>query len=229
MEVGPDHALHHGRRPRRRRHADVDACPGCSPPASARRAARRQPPRRQLALRPARVRQARRRVRGAVREGATRPAAVDDAQVEAAARAALAPFERGATRREPVPGPARPAGHDAGPRRHRAHARTRCSRRSTELDELQRARRAASASPGNREYNPGWHTALDLQQPADVSEAITRVGARAQGEPRRPLPRRLPGQGRRVRGKVNIVVRAGAATARCSCEREPIAADAATN
>ncbi len=36
MEVGPDHALHHGRHPGGRRHPDVHRCPGCSPPASAR-------------------------------------------------------------------------------------------------------------------------------------------------------------------------------------------------
>jgi succinate dehydrogenase / fumarate reductase flavoprotein subunit len=28
--------------------------------------------------------------------------------------------------------------------------------------------------PGNREYNPGWHTALDLQNLLTVSEAVTR-------------------------------------------------------
>ena len=28
--------------------------------------------------------------------------------------------------------------------------------------------------PGNREYNPGWHTALDLRHLLTVSEAITR-------------------------------------------------------
>jgi succinate dehydrogenase / fumarate reductase flavoprotein subunit len=27
--------------------------------------------------------------------------------------------------------------------------------------------------PGNREYNPGWHTALDLDNLLTVSEAIT--------------------------------------------------------
>ncbi len=32
----------------------------------------------------------------------------------------------------------------------------------------------AVPSPGNREYNPGWHTALDLQNLLTVSEAITR-------------------------------------------------------
>ena len=28
---------------------------------------------------------------------------------------------------------------------------------------------------GNREFNPGWHTALDLQNLLTVSEAITRA------------------------------------------------------
>src|SRR5438094_888486 len=31
------------------------------------------------------------------------------------------------------------------------------------------------AVPGNREYNPGWHTALDLENMCTVSEAITRA------------------------------------------------------
>jgi len=30
------------------------------------------------------------------------------------------------------------------------------------------------ASDGNRAYNPGWHTALDLRHLLTVSEAITR-------------------------------------------------------
>jgi len=28
---------------------------------------------------------------------------------------------------------------------------------------------------GNREYNPGWHTALDLANLLTVSEAVTRA------------------------------------------------------
>ena len=34
--------------------------------------------------------------------------------------------------------------------------------------------RARSPSHGHREYNPGWHTALDLKHLLTVSEAITR-------------------------------------------------------
>jgi succinate dehydrogenase / fumarate reductase flavoprotein subunit len=42
-----------------------------------------------------------------------------------------------------------------------------------ELGKL-RERAARAAVPGNREYNPGWHTALDLEHCLTVSEAITR-------------------------------------------------------
>jgi succinate dehydrogenase / fumarate reductase, flavoprotein subunit len=51
-------------------------------------------------------------------------------------------------------------------------------------DEMERAidgiqklkeRAAKVAIPGNREYNPGWHTALDLTNLLTVSEAIARA------------------------------------------------------
>jgi succinate dehydrogenase / fumarate reductase flavoprotein subunit len=45
------------------------------------------------------------------------------------------------------------------------------------LDEIEALRRRAAAVrvEGNREYNPGWHTALDLGNLLTVSEAITRA------------------------------------------------------
>jgi succinate dehydrogenase / fumarate reductase flavoprotein subunit len=37
-------------------------------------------------------------------------------------------------------------------------------------------RRAATVGvPGNREYNPGWHTAIDLGNMLTIAEAITRA------------------------------------------------------
>jgi succinate dehydrogenase / fumarate reductase flavoprotein subunit len=49
----------------------------------------------------------------------------------------------------------------------------------TELQQLKgRAKRAAVT--GNREYNPGWHTALDLENLLTVSEAITRAALERQ-------------------------------------------------
>ena len=43
----------------------------------------------------------------------------------------------------------------------------------TRLDALKR-RAAGVGIPGNREYNPGWHTAMDLPNLIDISEAIAR-------------------------------------------------------
>ena len=94
----PDDALHHGRRARGRRHADVDGAGPLRRRRVRRGPPRRQPARRQLALRPAGVRQARGRARGR-RSPQARPAPARRCarQVEAAPRArALAPFERGA-------------------------------------------------------------------------------------------------------------------------------------
>src|SRR5947199_562802 len=99
---------------------------------------------------------------------------LDKGQVEAAAQMALAPFDR--------KGPAE------GPYQIQQDLQTMMQdlvgivRRE---DEMQRAldglaalrQRAARATvTGNREYNPGWHTALDLHNLLTVSEAIARCG-----------------------------------------------------
>ena len=59
-------------------------------------------------------------------------------------------------------------------------------RRQGEMDEAvdkiaalkQRANQAVA--PGNREYNPGWHTALDLHNLLTVSEAVARTASQRQ-------------------------------------------------
>ena len=45
------------------------------------------------------------------------------------------------------------------------------------LDQLQQLKQRANraAVTGNREYNPGWHTTIDLKNLLTVSEAITRA------------------------------------------------------
>ena len=43
--------------------------------------------------------------------------------------------------------------------------------------------------PGNREYNPGWHTAHRSAQPADRLRSRRPLRHRAQGKPRRSFPR----------------------------------------
>jgi succinate dehydrogenase / fumarate reductase flavoprotein subunit len=74
--------------------------------------------------------------------------------------------------------------------------------------------------PGNREYNPGWHTALDLTNLLTVSEAITRAAIERResrgGHFRDDFPDKDP-----AAAEFNIVIRQGA-NGEMQLEREPI-------
>ncbi len=92
--------------------------------------------------------------------------------VEQAAIRALAPFERGAD--------AEGAYHVQHDLQTMMQTQVGIARREHEmlsaleqLDTL-RARAARVGAVGNREYNPGWHTAMDLGNLITISEAITR-------------------------------------------------------
>jgi succinate dehydrogenase / fumarate reductase flavoprotein subunit len=89
----------------------------------------------------------------------------------------------------------------------------------SELQKLgERARRVRVV--GNREYNPGWHTALDLENLMIVSQAITRT-ALVRKESRGGHYREdYPGKNDHF-GAVNIVVRMGPA-GEMRVEKEPI-------
>jgi succinate dehydrogenase / fumarate reductase flavoprotein subunit len=101
-----------------------------------------------------------------------RPVSVDTAQVDDEARRALAPFERGAT----TDGPYQvQESLQKTMQNFVGIVRTQdeMERALGELAAL-RARAERVGVPGNREYNPGWHTALDLRHLLIVSEAVTR-------------------------------------------------------
>jgi succinate dehydrogenase / fumarate reductase flavoprotein subunit len=72
-----------------------------------------------------------------------------------------------------------------------------------------RERAARVGVPGNREYNPGWHTALDLSNLLTVSEAIARSGLERKesrgGHFRDDYPEKNPEY-----AKFNILLRRGA-------------------
>jgi succinate dehydrogenase / fumarate reductase flavoprotein subunit len=98
---------------------------------------------------------------------------VDAAQVEAAAKRAVAPFERASAGGE-NPFQVQAALQDtmqdlAGIVRNEDDL----ARALTAVQAL-RARGEQVAVGGNREYNPGWHTALDLPNLMTVSEAVVR-------------------------------------------------------
>jgi succinate dehydrogenase / fumarate reductase, flavoprotein subunit len=96
-------------------------------------------------------------------------------------------------------------------------------------DEMQRAldgiaklkaRAELVGAGGNREYNPGWHTALDLPNLLTISEAVTRSAIERKesrgGHFRDDYPEKDPAY-----AKFNIVLRKGAG-GEMQLERVPI-------
>ncbi|MBS1826699.1 MAG: fumarate reductase/succinate dehydrogenase flavoprotein subunit [Acidobacteria bacterium] len=100
-------------------------------------------------------------------------AAVDDAQVQAAARKALAPFERGPEAENPYK-----IQYDLQDSMQSLVGIVRMEGEMQQaLDVIAKlnARAAKAGIDGNRMYNNGWHTAMDLENMLTVSEAITRA------------------------------------------------------
>jgi succinate dehydrogenase / fumarate reductase, flavoprotein subunit len=145
---------------------------------------------------------------------------LDLAEVDDTIRSALAPFERGA------------GGDGAGPYQVQQELQTmmqtlvgivrtemEMKRALVGIDRLkERARQIGVA--GNREYNPGWHTGLDLANLLTVSEAITRAAIERResrgGHFREDYPEKDP-----AGATFNIVIRKGE-DARMRLTREPI-------
>jgi len=134
-----------------------------------------------------------------------RPGAIDDAAVEAVARRALEPFERrGGDGAFGVQHDLQEAMQDlVGIVRNEAEMA-----RGLELVLALRARAEKVSVPGNREYNPGWHTALDLRNLLVVSEAIARAGLERKESRGAHFREDFPEKVERF-GRANFVVRKG--------------------
>jgi succinate dehydrogenase / fumarate reductase flavoprotein subunit len=145
---------------------------------------------------------------------------IDQSEVDASAKAALAPFERDG------------GGDGRGPyqvqQELQAMMQDLVGIVRTE-PEMQRALEAIGrlkdrakqvAVGGNREYNPGWHTALDLANLLTVAEAISRAAIERKesrgGHFRDDFPEKDP-----AAGKFNIVIRKGTG-GEMQLSREPI-------
>ncbi len=131
---------------------------------------------------------------------------VDERAVEEAKRTALEPFERTGGDDDEGPYVVQYALQDL------MQDRVGIIRRAADLEEAigrvaeLRDRAARTAVRGNREYNPGWHTALDLHNLLTVSEMIAR-SALARPESRGAHTRDdHPGKDAEW-GKVNLVIR----------------------
>jgi succinate dehydrogenase / fumarate reductase, flavoprotein subunit len=132
---------------------------------------------------------------------------IDAAQVERAGQRALEPFGRAGADGE---GPYRIQHDLQGMMQDLVGIVRNEGEMGRALDGLQALwqRARGVAVQGNREYNPGWHTALDLPNLLTVSEAVTRSALERKesrgGHFREDYPEKDP-----AFGKINIVVRRG--------------------
>ena len=146
-----------------------------------------------------------------------RPAAVNKDEVEAAARLALEPFERSA---------------GEGPYQVQRdlqkimQTQVGIVRNQADLEKalealpglVSRANRVAVE--GNREYNPGWHTSIDLRSLLTVSEAVMRCAIERKESRGGHFREDYPAKDEAL-GKVNLIVRKGA-DGEMQLRREPV-------
>ena len=135
-------------------------------------------------------------------------ASVDEAQVGEAERAALAPFQREGA--QDGAGPYRiqhelqDAMQDLVGIVRREEEMVRALELIARLREQSRRVRVA----GNRAFNPGWHTALELRNLLTVSEAVTRAALERKESRGAHFRDDHPGKDA-ASGKMNVVVRRG--------------------
>ncbi len=131
---------------------------------------------------------------------------VDDAQVDKAAKRALEPFDRGAAGEGPY--------QIQEDLQVMMQDKVGIVRREEEMVEALQAiaalreRATRVGTSGNREFNPGWHTALDLDNLLTVSEAVALAAIERKesrgGHYRDDYPGKNPDY-----GTFNIVIRKG--------------------
>jgi succinate dehydrogenase / fumarate reductase flavoprotein subunit len=135
---------------------------------------------------------------------------INQDQVENVARWALRPFEPAGSRSSTGESPYR-VQHDLQETMQDLVGIVRTEAEMVRaLEEIESLRKRASqvAVDGNREYNTGWHTALDLPNLLTVSEAIARTGIERKesrgGHFREDYPEKV-----KSFAEVNIIVRRG--------------------
>jgi len=142
---------------------------------------------------------------GFVRNERHHPGPIDAGQVEAAARRTLEPFERDRSEGE---GPYR-IQHDLQEMMQDLVGIVRTERELLRavgsIEQLSARARRVKAS-GHREYNPGWHAALDLSNLLTVSEAITRSALERKESRGAHFRGDYPSKDAQF-GRINIIVR----------------------
>jgi succinate dehydrogenase / fumarate reductase flavoprotein subunit len=134
------------------------------------------------------------------------PAAIDETQLQSTATAALFPFERGPLAENPYQ-----IQHDLQETMQDLVGIVRVEgemQQALEKIEQLRGRADRAGIGGNREYNNGWHTSIDIGNMIVVSEAVTRA-ALLRKESRGAQFREDFSDKDAEWGKYNIVIRQG--------------------
>ena len=118
---------------------------------------------------------------------------------------ALAPVRASRGRREPVHAARGPAADDERPGRDHPHGEARCERRSAALDDATRSGPRRSGVEGHRQFNPGWHLALDLRNMLLVSRVRGEGGAGARRRAAAATPATTSRRWTRSGGRCNLV------------------------
>ena len=148
--------------------------------------------------------------------------AVNTAQVEEATRRALEPFERNVTAGGGFEGPYQVQFDLQEMMQNLVGIVRREDEMVRALDGLEKlkARAQRVGVTGHRDFNPGWHTALDLRSLLTVSEAITRAALERKESRGAQFRDDFPNKDAAL-GKQSIIIRKGADGA-MRVEREPL-------
>jgi succinate dehydrogenase / fumarate reductase flavoprotein subunit len=131
-------------------------------------------------------------------------AKIDEEQLQTSAAAALAPFDRGASGENPyqIQYDLQEAMQDLVGIVRTENEMEQAVERIAGL----RARADGAGIAGNRQYNNGWHTAMDLDSLLIVSEAVTRAALLRKESRGAQFREDFPGKDAEW-GKYNIVVK----------------------
>jgi len=135
------------------------------------------------------------------------PVSIDEAEIQTTATAALAPFDRGPSGENPYQ-----IQYDLQETMQDLVGIVRVEsemQQALEAIGQLRARAERAGTTGNREYNNGWHTTIDIGNMVIVSEAITRAALLRKESRGAQFRDDFPGKDAEW-GKYNIVIRRGA-------------------
>jgi succinate dehydrogenase / fumarate reductase, flavoprotein subunit len=137
---------------------------------------------------------------------ANRLAAINEQELQSTASEALAPFERGPSAENPYQ-----VQHDLQQTMQNlvgiVRVESEMQQALLEIDQL-RSRADRAGIGGNREYNNGWHTSIDIHNMIVVSEAITRAALLRKESRGAQFREDFPNKDADW-GKYNIVIRRG--------------------